>query len=117
MHEHASNTNLLWQQQFVYDRWGNRTIDYNNTSSGIPRPQFSANANNNRLAVPSGQTGTMTYDNSGNLTTDTYGAAAVTRVYDAENRMTQETQANSYLAGSYSYDGDGHRVRRIELHP
>ena len=48
----------------------------------------------------------------GNLTTDTYSGAGVTRVYDAENRMTSETQANSYLAGSYTYNADGQRVRR-----
>ncbi len=110
VHEHASNTNLLWQQQFVYDRYGNRTIDYNITSSGVPRPQFTVNTVNNRLGVPSGQSGTMTYDSAGNLTTDTYSALAVARLYDAENRMTSETQAN-YAAG-YSYDGNGHRVKR-----
>ncbi len=71
VHEHASNTNLLWQQQCFYDRYGNRTIDYNNTSSNIPRPQFTVSTTNNRLGVPSGQTGTMSYDSSGNLTTDT----------------------------------------------
>ena len=113
VHEHASNADLLWRQQFVYDRWGNRTIDYYNTSSNIPRSQFTVSTTNNRLGVPSGQTGTMTYDSAGNLTTDTYSAAAVTRVYDAENRMTSETQANSYAAGTYSYDGDGRRVKRV----
>ena len=54
----------------------------------------------------------MSYDASGNLITDTYNATAVTRAYDAENRMTSETQASNYIAGSYSYDGDGRRVRR-----
>ena len=39
-------------------------------------------------------------------------AAAVTREYDAENRMTKETQANSYVSGSYGYNADGQRVRR-----
>src|SRR5437588_12831989 len=54
----------------------------------------------------------MSYDAAGNLATDTYSAAAVTRTYDAENRMTKETQASSYEAGIYSYDGDGRRVKR-----
>ncbi|HEV7475291.1 MAG TPA: hypothetical protein VGN90_14655, partial [Pyrinomonadaceae bacterium] len=40
------------------------------------------------------------------------GASAVTRVYDAENRLASETQANNYLAGSYTYDAEGQRVRR-----
>ena len=113
VHEYTGNTQLDWQQTFTYDRFGNRTIDYNNTSSNIPRTQFSVNPANNQLGVPSGQSGTMSYDNAGNLTTDIYSAAAVTRLYDAENRMTSETQSNSYVAGSYSYDADGHRVKRL----
>src|SRR5258706_10154758 len=103
----------IWQQSYSYDRFGNRTVDYNNTSANISRPQFSVNTSTNRLTVPNGYSGTMSYDNAGNLTTDTYSAAAVTRVYDAENRMTSETQASNYVAGSYSYDGDGRRVKRI----
>jgi YD repeat-containing protein len=74
---------------------------------------FTANAaNNNRLGMPGGQTGTMTYDAAGNLTTDTYSGLGVTRAYDAENRMTSETQANNYVAGVYTYNADGQRVRR-----
>jgi RHS repeat-associated protein len=102
-----------WQQQYSYDRYGNRTIDQANTfGTGIPKPNFTVNTANNRLGVPSGQTGTMSYDNAGNLTTDTYSGAAVLRAYDAENRMTSETQANNNVAGSYSYDGNGQRMRR-----
>lgn len=103
-----------WRQEYIYDRYGNRTIDQTNTlGTGIPKPNFSVNTGANQLGVPNGQNGAMTYDSAGNLTTDTYSAAAVTRVYDAENRMTSETQANNYVAGSYSYDGDGQRVKRI----
>lgn len=113
VHEYTGNTNLDWQQEYVYDVWGNRTVHQTNTfGTGIPKPNFSVNTANNRLGVPSGQSGTMTYDNAGNLITDTYSAAAVTRAYDAENRMTSETQANNYVAGSYSYDGDDRRAVR-----
>ncbi len=66
----------------------------------------------NHLGVPAGQSGTLGYDDAGNVTTDTYGADAVTRLYDANNRMTKETQANNYIAGEYSYDADGRRVKR-----
>lgn len=104
----------VWRQTFTYDRFGNRTIDQATTwGAGIPKPNFTVNPANNRLGVPGGQTGTMTYDAAGNLTTDTYSGAAVMRAYDAENRMTSETQANNYVAGSYTYDGDGRRVKRI----
>lgn len=54
----------------------------------------------------------MSYDPAGSLTTDTYSGAAVSRSYDAENHLTGETQANNYLAGSYTYDAVGQRVRR-----
>ncbi len=102
-----------WKQQYAYDRYGNRTIDQANTyGTGIPKPNFSVITASNRLGVPSGYNGTMHYDAAGNLDVDTYSAAAVTRLYDAENRVTKETQANSYDAGIYSYDGDGRRVNR-----
>jgi hypothetical protein len=113
VHEYTGNTATDWQQEYAYDRYGNRSIEQDVTKTwgtGINKKDFTVNtANNNRLGVPSGQTGTMTYDSAGNLTTDTYSGAGVTRVYDAENRMTSETQANSYLAGSYTYNADGQR--------
>lgn len=112
VNEVTGNTLLNWQQKFTYDRWGNRTIDYNNTSENIPRKQFSVDTETNRLGVPSGQSGTMHYDAAGNLDIDSYSAMAEARVYDAENRMTKETQLGDYVAGEYSYDGDGRRVKR-----
>ncbi len=100
-----------WQQEFVYDRWGNRTIHQTNTwGDGINKKQFNVSAsNNNRLEVPVGQVGTMTYDAAGNLITDTYTGTG-TRVYDAENRMTEAQ--DSYGTSYYTYDADGHRTRR-----
>ncbi|SRR5713226_1725089 len=99
-------------QSFNYDRYGNRATS-NTWGTGTSNQQFSVDGNTNRIGVPAGQSGTMSYDSAGNLTTDTYSAAAVARVYDAENRMTSETQANNYVAGSYSYDSDGRRVKRV----
>ncbi len=100
-------------QTYDYDRYGNRTINAAQTSGvGINNKQFTVNTANNRLGVPSGQTGTMAYDAAGNLVTDTYSGSGVTRVYDAENRMASETQANNFVAGAYVYNADGQRVRR-----
>ncbi len=117
VHEYTGNTASDWQQEYDYDPWGNRTIDQNNTSgAGINEKQFSITAVNgvvnNRLGVPPGEVGTMRYDDAGNLIEDTYSASAVLRVYDAENRMTSEKRANEYLAGVYTYNADGQRVRR-----
>jgi RHS repeat-associated protein len=104
--------NNSFKQAYSYDRYGNRSIDYNATSAGLPRTQFVVDPNTNRLTVPNGQSGTMHYDPAGNLDTDTYSGAAALRLYDAENRMARETQANGSIAGSYSYDGDGRRIKR-----
>ncbi|HYV00475.1 MAG TPA: RHS repeat-associated core domain-containing protein [Pyrinomonadaceae bacterium] len=113
----VSNNAEIWKQDFAYDRYGNRTIDQTNTwgpaaGPAINKKNFTVDTTTNRLGVPAGQSGTMSYDNAGNLTTDTYSGLGVTRAYDAENRMTSETQSNGYVAGSYSYNADGQRVRR-----
>jgi len=107
VHEYTGNLSLDWQQEYVYDRWSNRTIHQANTSSNIPKPAFGIDAsNNNRLTAPAGYS--LTYDAVGNVTTDTF-AGAGGRVYDAENRMTSASGGSS----QYLYDGDGRRVRRI----
>ena len=102
-----------FRQHYSYDRYGNRTIDQTTSWGNINTKDFTVNAANNRLGVPTGQSGTMHYDAAGNVDIDTYTGSAVTRLYDAENRMTKETQVNSYEAGTYSYDGDGRRMKRI----
>ena len=115
--EVSSSGTEIWKQDFAYDRYGNRTIDQTNTwgpaaGPAINKKNFTVDTTNNRLDVPAGQSGTMSYDTAGNLTTDTYSGSGVTRAYDAENRMTSETQSNGYVAGSYGYNADGQRVRR-----
>ncbi|MGH9966705.1 MAG: PA14 domain-containing protein, partial [Pyrinomonadaceae bacterium] len=52
----------------------------------------------------------MTYDNAGNLTTDTYTGAG-SRVYDAENRMTKAWGGNNQWQ-EYTYNANGQRTRR-----
>ncbi len=113
VHEYTGNTQTEWQQEYVYDRFGNRTIHQTNTSGpGINKKDFTVNTANNRLGVPGGQSGVMSYDNAGNLIADTYSGSAVSRAFDAENRMTSETQGGSLVAGAYTYNADGQRVRR-----
>ena len=99
-----------WKQQFTYDRWGNRTVNTAITY-GVPEKDFTVNTSNNRLGVPVGQSGTMDYDNAGNLTNDTY-AGNGNRTYDAENRIVS-AWGRSNQAQFYAYDGGGHRIKRI----
>ncbi len=109
--EYLNGATATGAQSFLYDRWGNRRIDPASWGTGINNKQFAVStANNNRLEVPSGQSGTMSYDNAGNLTNDTYTGAG-SRVYDAENRMTKAWGGNNQWQ-EYFYNADGHRVRR-----
>jgi RHS repeat-associated protein len=105
----SSQSGNDYVQAYSYDRYGNRTIDPPNPPvAGINYKQFTVDANTNRLGVPSGQTGTMNYDQAGNLTFDSYSGEGA-RTYDAENRMTG---AQASLPATYSYDGDGRRIKR-----
>lgn len=119
-HNNSNNTDSeIWKQTYVYDRYGNRTINTNTSATygGVNNLGFDVETGTNRLLGP-GETNvaeasrSMRYDAAGNLWKDTYDGSAVTRAYDAENRMTSETQANNYVAGAYIYDGDGRRVKR-----
>src|SRR6266536_3697186 len=97
-------------QVYSYDRFGNRTIDAAQTwGVGSYNKQFTVNTANNRLGVPAGQSGLMSYDNAGNLTTDTYSGGG-DRTFDAENRMTKAWENNQWQV--YTYNADGQRVRR-----
>ncbi|MEK6334072.1 MAG: LamG-like jellyroll fold domain-containing protein [Acidobacteriota bacterium] len=102
-----------WVSQFAqvynYDRYGNRTINQTSTwGANIPKPNFGVDTATNRLTAPAGSA--MNYDNAGNLTTDTYTGEG-NRTYDAENRMKQAWANNQWQ--TYSYDGDGRRVKRL----
>ena len=105
----STGSTQLFSQKFLYDQYGNRTIDP--TSWGpINLKQFTVDTATNRLGVPGGQTGTMSYDVAGNLTTDSYTGAGA-RTYDGENRMI--TAAGTNGSNRYVYDGNGRRVRRV----
>lgn len=100
-----------WKQQFTYDRYGNRTIDQSITyGTGINKKEFTVDTSTNRLGVPGGQSGTMTYDAAGNLTNDTYTGAG-TRTYDGENKIVSAWGGNNQ-AQLYGYDVNGNRIKR-----
>lgn len=108
--EYQNGATHTGTQQYTYDRWGNRTINPASWGTGINVKQFSVDTATNRLGVPSGQSGNMTYDNAGNLINDTYTGVGA-RTYDADNRMLTAADNTGQLS-RYTYDGDGKRVRR-----
>lgn len=121
----TSTDALLWSQIYTYDRYGNRTINAGSTSGGVNNQSFEVETATNRLLAPGDSvlTGSnlpqrkMRYDAAGNLTNDSwssYGSStpgAITRMYDAENRMTSALD-NSGGISNYTYNADGQRVRR-----
>ncbi|MDQ3687364.1 MAG: carbohydrate-binding protein [Acidobacteriota bacterium] len=109
--EYQNGATQSFAQVYSYDRFGNRTINAGATwGIGVNNTSFSVDASTNRLGVPGGQPGTMSYDTVGNLTLDTYTGQG-TRAFDAENQMTSAQDAFAQTSG-YSYDADGRRVRR-----
>ena len=127
VHEFTGNTLLDWQQEYVYDRWGNRTISGTNTwigNSGNPpnvllnEKQFDtgALATANRLyapgdlALPENQR-QMNYDAAGNLTRDIYTGYG-NATFDANNRITA-IQDITGSSSNYVYNAEGQRRRRI----
>jgi RHS repeat-associated protein len=112
-----------YTQVYDYDRFGNRTINQTLTQwtqgNDVPKPWFTVDPATNRLAKPSGQSGNLIYDTAGNLTNDNYPMSplgstdgAPTRTYDAENRLTAVRDGGQQAVSSYTYNGDGQRVRR-----
>ncbi|MGH9968945.1 MAG: RHS repeat-associated core domain-containing protein [Pyrinomonadaceae bacterium] len=109
-----------WQQEFVYDRWGNRTIHQTNTwgptgGPAINKKDFIIETSTNRLYAPgdlnlSEEQRQMQYDVAGNLKKDTYTGAG-DRQYDAENRMTKAWGGSNQWQ-EYAYNADGQRTRR-----
>ncbi|HEX7331728.1 MAG TPA: RHS repeat-associated core domain-containing protein, partial [Pyrinomonadaceae bacterium] len=106
----ASQSAQDYAQMLTYDRWGNRTINPASWGVGINTKQFTVDPATNRLGVPAGQPGVLTYDEAGNLTVDTYTGTGA-RTYDAENRMLTAAD-NTGQTSRYSYNADGQRVRR-----
>jgi RHS repeat-associated protein len=108
----TSNSTQSWKQTFIFDRYGNRSFDSANTTTfptGCPttvcNPSF--NQSNNRMNDNQG----YEYNSAGNVTKD---ATNKRFVYDAENKQTSFGTDGSYTnGGSYFYDGDGRRVKKV----
>ncbi len=106
-----------WKQTYVYDRFGNRTINTSQSATygGVNNLSFDVEPGTNRLLAPGDLAQTdltlrrMQYDAAGNLKKDTYTGTG-DRIYDAENRMTQAWGNGQWQY--YTYDGDGRRVAR-----
>jgi RHS repeat-associated protein len=101
-----------WQQQFSYDRYGNRTIVTNNnaTTESLVGPNPEINTATNRIIPRQNSNEQYLFDASGNMTRDAVGNIYA---YDAENHQKIYTPVNPSLPqATYFYDGNGARVKK-----
>jgi len=99
-----------WQQTFAYDKFGNRT----GFSQTIGTTQLALNninnpaidAATNRFTAGQG----YVYDFNGNLIQDAEGR---TFTFNGDDKQVQVQDANQTIIGTYFYDGDGARVKKV----
>ncbi len=104
---------------YQYDPWGN-LLGVNSLTGGSFQSLYTINiamtggygggaplTNRIQNVVENGQTLAHTYDAAGNLTNDGQKSYA----YDGAGRMTS---VNAGALGTYGYNGDGKRVRKVE---
>ncbi len=105
------NNATVWKQTYVFDRYGNRNFDVANTTTlgqnfnpNISNP--TVNFADNRFTTGQG----YVYDLSGNIIQDAEGRSFV---YDAENKQKSVSSVSNPNIGTYFFDGDGKRVKKI----
>jgi RHS repeat-associated protein len=106
----TDNSTQTWKQTFSFDRYGNRRFDEANTTmpssfsnQALTNPTISTS--NNRLT----STG-WTYDSAGNTVGDPDGRQFT---YDAENKQVEVKNSGNASVGTYFFDGDGKRVKKV----
>ncbi|MBS1809953.1 MAG: hypothetical protein JST84_17465 [Acidobacteria bacterium] len=116
-----SASSTAFTQYYDYDPWGNirsygpsyppsTTYNFTNNASGAPATnRMNSVIVQNTSVYPPVTLSTTNYawDAAGNMT----GEGATTFQYDAAGRMVS---VNSGTGGSYGFDGDGKRVKKIE---
>ncbi len=112
--EEKVNATTTWKQTFQFDRFGNRRLDAANTttigaSNKVTNPLINTSDNRLKKDQDNDSVNDYDYDKNGNLTQDSEGK---TFVYDAENHQ-KEVKINRVSKGTYLYDGDGKRVKKI----
>jgi RHS repeat-associated protein len=104
----GSITEGAWSRTYGFDRYGNRWVSGttgHTLHSSTPTASTDFAAATNRLLKNA-----ATFDNGGNLLSETFlGSMA----YDADNHQTTFTDPVTSAVSTYTYDGDGNRVRKV----
>lgn len=118
--EEITGSTSNWKQTYTFDRYGNRNFDEANTTtltkhcgtspnftictSDVPKENPAISTSNNRLTTG------YTFDAAGNVTVDAEGRIFT---YDAENKQTEAKNSSNTSLGTYYFDGDGKRVKKV----
>lgn len=106
----TANSSQTWKQTFTYDRYGNRNFDAGNTTTlgscatAICNPTIDVNTN--RFTGGQG----YTYDLAGNIIQDPDGRQFT---FNGDNKQTEVKDASNNVIGTYHYDGDGKRIKKV----
>ena len=90
-----------WSRTNSYDAFGNRTVNVGTAQTISP-------STNQITAVAGYPTNPPDYDDAGNMI---FHPQIGTLAYDAENRQTSFSFSGK--TGTYVYDGEGHRIKRV----
>jgi RHS repeat-associated protein len=102
----TSAGNQTWVQNFSYDRYGNR-VGFNQTINGqTTNGTPSVDVNTNRFNAGQG----YVYDFAGNVVQDPQNRQFI---FNGDNKQVQVKDANQNVIGTYFYDGDGKRIKKV----
>jgi RHS repeat-associated protein len=117
--EEKTGATTNWKQVYAFDRYGNRNFDEANTTTLLKNcgtsPNFTVCTADVPKSNPAASTTTnkltgYTYDSTGNVVTDADGR---TFTYDAENKQLKVENSSEVVLGTYYFDGDGKRVKKV----
>lgn len=96
-----------WIQSLDYDRYGNRTYFNQEKVGEQPITQTpTVSTASNRITTG------FFYDFNGNLTQDSLGRQFT---FDGNNKQIQVKDSGNNVIGSYYYDGNGRRVKKVTV--
>ncbi|ULA57974.1 MAG: hypothetical protein LZF60_20020 [Nitrospira sp.] len=109
---HVKTPTTIEALTYTYDKSGNRIsqLRQNAAASNLPSAVAATNIAYdaaNELTRWNSATTNLTYDNNGNLTSETQGGVTTTYAWDARNRLTAISRTG--LTASFVYDGLGRR--------